>query len=74
VIAKTTCSGGKTVTVVTTVTGIPGSLESMTSHFTNSEAVPVRPLDFSEFRVAALWFDLIGFMVMGTFCRELDFL
>lgn len=66
-IAKTTVSGGKTVTVATTVTGIVGSLESLASHFANSEAVPVRPLDLSEFRVAAMWFALVGAMVMGVF-------
>ena len=67
VIAKTTVSGGKTVTVATTATGLVGSIESLASHFANSDAVAVRPLDFSGLRVAAAWFALVGAMVMGAF-------
>ena len=67
VIAKTMVSGGKTITVATTVTGFLGSLESIASHFAHSEAVAVRPLDFSGLRIAAVWFALVGAMVMGAF-------
>ena len=67
VIAKTTVSGGTTITVATTVTGFLGSLESIASHFAHSEAVTVRLLDFSGLRIAAVWFALVGAMVMGAF-------
>ena len=67
VIAKTTVSGGKTVTVATTVTGIIGSIESLASHFAHSNAVAVRPLDFSGVKVAVVWFGLVGAMVIGAF-------
>jgi hypothetical protein len=67
VIAKTTVSAGKTITVATTVTGILGTLESLASHYANSDAVAVKPLDLSGLKVTAMWFALVGTMIMGAF-------
>ena len=67
VIAKTTVTAGKTITVATTATGIIASIESLATHFVNSDAVAVKPLDFSGVRVAVVWFTLVGAMIMGAF-------
>lgn len=67
VIAKTTVQSGTTITLHSTVTGLLGSLESLASHFAHSDAVAVRPLDFSGLRIGAAWITLVGAMVYGAF-------
>lgn len=67
VLAKTTVSGGKTITIASTVTGVLGSLESLASSFVHSDAVAIRPLDFSGLKVMAVWSAVIMAMTYGAF-------
>jgi len=67
VIAKTTVSNGQTITVHTTASGIVGSLESLASSFVHSDAVAIRPLDFSGLKIVAVWFTVVVAMTYGAF-------
>jgi hypothetical protein len=67
VLAETTLSGGRTITLSLTKTGALGTMESLASDVVRSEGGALRPVDFSGAGLVAGWSAVVAAMVVGAF-------
>ncbi len=71
VLAETTSSGGGTITLSSTKTGMLGTMESLASHVVHGDGVPLQPVDFSGVRFVAGWSTVVVGVVVGAFAGRL---